>query len=94
MDKKWIILGFVVLGGGIVGSHLVLAKNKTSFSEDTSKTPFAAEQNNFYPLGELSRIGTHMAPSTRAYGPNRTPEQDWLMGGTSSVTASTGRWAQ
>lgn len=93
-DRKWIIAGFIILAGGIVGSHIVNAKDKTSFDKATSDTPYAPQQNDFYPLGILSRVGTHMAPPGRSYGPNGTPEQNWRQGGSSSITASTGRWAQ
>jgi hypothetical protein len=94
MDRKWIIAGFGVLAAGIVASHLINYKSKTSFSTATSDTPYAAQQDNFYPLGIKSTIATHAAAPVKNYGKDGLPDQGWEMGGTSSVTSSTGRWAQ
>lgn len=92
MEKKWIIIGGAVIGFFSLSAFALSARQLLNVNDpDGALTLYAPEQNNLYPNGSITNVGTRMGASSIAS--TRSPSGAWASGGRSSVTSSTGRWA-
>lgn len=92
MSKGWCITGFVTLGIISVVNLVFLIRDHTVTADPVGDlTPFAPTQNNLYPNGKITNVGTKMASQNIDTTPS--PSANWEAGGSSVITNSTGTWA-
>ncbi len=91
-DRKWLTLAVALLGVGLAANFIWTKAQIVNLpyggATDTANSPQSLVDADF-----VSPVGVFAAP--RMYtGAGHEPSQSWVQGGGSSVTSSTGRWAQ
>lgn len=77
--------------GEIVLLGLWLRDRNNAADKQTSLSNYVATQNNLYPNGKVTNVGTRMTMPTAHW--SGSPDSSWKQGGDSMTTNSTGRWA-
>ena len=71
----------------VVDLILILKSRRNSADEERNRTPYVAGQNDQWPNGKMTLVGTRAVTCPYPIGPK-------IQGGRSVVTSSTGRFAQ
>ena len=92
LNSKFLAGGLAIVGLAVIASHFLLrnemAKGTTVTTTDVTTNPTPTTSSNW-----LAPIASTAAPRMFVGG-RGAPGGDWAQGGGSSVTSSTGRWAQ
>jgi len=84
-----VLAGVAILSIANLGMWLFDHANTSDIERDL--TPYVAGQNNLYPNGTISTVGTRAAAPR--FATSIATSNGWEQGGRSSVTHSTGTWA-